>query len=172
LSYYPIFLGLGSNIGDREQFLKEAVQSLNNSDNFQVSNISCLYETEPKYLKDQARFYNLVLEGVSELTADDLLDFCKHIEARLGRDFQQKRNSPREIDIDILFFSDQVISSALLTIPHQKIEERRFVLQPITDIAPDYIHPVKNRTMQELLNNCSDTDQIEKIKDIKSWISH
>ncbi len=172
MSYYPIFLGLGSNIGDREHFLKEAVQSLNNSDNFQVSNISCLYETEPKYLREQARFYNLVLEGVSELTADDLLDFSKKIEAQSGRDFQQKRNGPRKIDIDILFFSDQVMSSALLTIPHQKIEERRFVLQPITDIAPDYIHPVKNRTIQELLNNCSDTDQIEKIKDIKSWISH
>ncbi|MCK4716075.1 MAG: 2-amino-4-hydroxy-6-hydroxymethyldihydropteridine diphosphokinase, partial [Candidatus Marinimicrobia bacterium] len=116
--------------------------------------------------------YNLVLEGVSELTAADLLDFCKHVEAQSGRDFQQQRNGPREIDIDILFFTDQVISSALLTIPHQKIEERRFVLQPITDIAPDYVHPVKNRTMQELLNNCSDTDQVEKIKDIKSWISH
>jgi len=172
LSYYPIFLGLGSNIGNREQFLKEAVQSLNNSDNFQISNISCLYETEPKYFREQARFYNLVLEGVSELAAADLLDFSEHIETQLGRDFQQKRNGPRKIDIDILFFSDSVISSALLTIPHQKIAERRFVLQPITDIAPDYIHPVKNRTMQELLNNCSDTDQVEKIKDIKSWISH
>lgn len=172
MSYYPIFLGLGSNIGDREQFLKETVQSLNASDKFQIGNISCLYETEPKYLREQARFYNLVLEGVSELTAENLFKFSKQIEAKSGRDFQQIRNGPREIDIDILFFTDRVISSALLTIPHPKIEERRFVLQPITDIAPDYVHPVKNKTMQELLNNCSDTGQIEKIKDIKSWISH
>lgn len=133
--------------------------------------MSGLFETEPKYLKAQDYFYNFVVEGSTDLDADRLLTYCKKIEQDLGRDFQQVRYGPREIDIDILFFTDQIIHNNRLDIPHPGIAERKFVLQPLAEIAAAFVHPVLKVTISELLQSCEDQCHVSKIKDLISWIS-
>ena len=169
--WFPIYLGFGSNIADRESFLKQGLDYLVSRNHFQITRISSLYETEPKYLKEQDYFYNFVSEGSTDLDANELLIYCKKIEQELGRNFQQVRYGPREIDIDLLFFTDQIIHHDRLDIPHPGITDRRFVLQPLAEIAPEYLHPVLKVTISELLQLCKDQGQVEKIKDLISWIS-
>jgi len=171
LTWFPVYLGFGSNIADRESFLKQGLNYLISRNHFQVTRISSLYETEPKYLKEQDYFYNFVAEGSTDLDADELLTYCKKIEQDLGRNFRQVRYGPREIDLDILFFADEIVHNERLNIPHPRIAERKFVLQPLTEIAPEYLHPVLKVTISELLQLCKDQGQVEKIKDLISWIS-
>lgn len=172
MNYYPVFLGLGSNIGDREYFLHQAIIQLESSKTFHPNKISSLYKTAPKYFREQEYFYNLTIEGSTNSNPDDLLEQCKIVEEKLGRNFSGRRYGPRQIDIDILFFNNRVIRKDILFIPHQKIAERMFVLKPLSEIAPDFIHPLLKSSVQELLINCRDNDYIEKIKDINSWISY
>ena len=169
--WFPIYLGFGSNIADRESFLKQGLDYLVSRNHFQITRISSLYETEPKYLKEQDYFYNFVSEGSTDLDANELLIYCKKIEQDLGRNFRQMRYGPREIDIDLLFFADEIIQNNRLDIPHPGIADRRFVLQPMAEIAPEYIHPVLKVTINELLQSCEDQSQVDKIKDLISWIS-
>ena len=169
--WFPIYLGFGSNIADRESFLKQGLDYLVSRNHFQITRISSLYETEPKYLKEQDYFYNFVSEGSTDLDANELLIYCKKIEQDLGRNFRQMRYGPREIDIDLLFFADEIIQNNRLDIPHPGIADRRFVLQPMAEIAPEYIHPVLKVTISELLQSCEDQSQVDKIKDLISWIS-
>jgi len=164
-------LGFGSNIADRESFLKQGLDYLVSRNHFQITRISSLYETEPKYLKEQDYFYNFVSEGSTDLDANELLIYCKKIEQDLGRNFRQMRYGPREIDIDLLFFADEIIQNNRLDIPHPGIADRRFVLQPMAEIAPEYIHPVLKVTISKLLQSCEDQSQVDKIKDLISWIS-
>ena len=169
--WFPIYLGFGSNIADRESFLKQGLDYLVSRNHFQITRISSLYETEPKYLKEQDYFYNFVSEGSTDLDANELLIYCKKIEQDLGRNFRQMRYGPREIDIDLLFFADEIIQNNRLDIPHPGIADRRFVLQPMAEIAPEYIHPVLKVTISKLLQSCEDQSQVDKIKDLISWIS-
>jgi len=171
LIWFPIYLGFGSNIADRESFLKQGLDYLVSRNHFQITRISSLYETEPKYLKEQDYFYNFVSEGSTDLDANELLIYCKKIEQDLGRNFRQMRYGPREIDIDLLFFADEIIQNNRLDIPHPGIADRRFVLQPMAEIAPEYIHPVLKVTISKLLQSCEDQSQVDKIKDLISWIS-
>ena len=171
MTWFPVYLGFGSNIADRESFLKQGLNYLISRNHFQVTRISSLYETEPKYLKEQDYFYNFVAEGSTDLDADELLTYCKKIEQDLGRNFRQVRYGPREIDLDILFFADEIVHNERLNIPHPRIAERKFVLQPLTEIAPAYIHPVLKVTISELFQSCKDLSQVAKIKDLISWIS-
>jgi len=171
LIWFPVYLGFGSNIADRESYLKQGLNYLVSRNHFRITRISGLYETEPKYLKEQDYFYNFVAEGSTDLDADELLTYCKKIEEDLGRDFRQVRYGPREIDIDILFFVDEIVHNDRLDIPHPGIAERRFVLQPLAEIAPEYIHPVLKVTISELFRSCKDHSQVSKIKDLISWIS-
>jgi len=169
---FPIYLALGSNIGNREDHLKEAIKKLTGEAIIKVTNISDLYETEPKYYQNQTEFYNIAVEGQTNLTCTELLSACKKVESEMGRDFGQFRNGPRIIDIDIIFFGQMVFTTDTLTIPHPRMDERRFVLQPMLDLAPDFVHPLKNKSIAALYEKCPDNDQITKIKDIKFWISH
>jgi|SRR5579883_668428 len=139
-----VYLGLGSNVGDREGNLKSAIERL------PVVRVSPIYETEPVDYTDQPWFLNLVVEIETDLSPRDLLRFTAAIEQDLGRT-RDIPKGPRTIDIDILFYGDVVVDEPDLQIPHPRIAERRFVLAPLADLAPDFRHPVTHRTVREML---------------------
>jgi len=142
-----VYLGLGSNIGDREAFLAHAVSSL--PPEVLPTRCSSLYETQPWGFKEQAEFLNLVMEARTALSPAELLVYLKSLEKDVGRK-TSFLNGPREIDIDILFYGDQVIEDDSLILPHPELHERSFVLGPLSDIAPDLIHPGLNKSVIEL----------------------
>jgi len=134
-----VYLSLGSNMGNRKINLKKALKLLKGNPGIDIENISSLYETEPMYVEDQKSFYNIVVRASIESTMGpfELLGSIKAIEYGLGRRKVGTRYGPRLIDIDILYFGDEVIKSEILEIPHPKIIERKFVLLPLSEIAPD-----------------------------------
>lgn len=145
-----IYLGLGSNLGDRSANLAQARSNL--TPEFKVTRASPVYETAPWGVGDQPDYLNQVLEGTSELSPRELLEYVKSIEARLGRR-ETFRYGPRVIDIDILFFDDLVINESGLEVPHPRLEERAFILTPLHDLAPELVHPSKGRTVREMLDS-------------------
>jgi 2-amino-4-hydroxy-6-hydroxymethyldihydropteridine diphosphokinase len=143
------FLALGSNIGDREANLREAVDRLG-SDEIRVRRRSSLYETEPRELLDQPWFLNAVVEVETSLFPMQLLARVREIERQMGRR-RVTPKGPRNIDIDILFYGRTVIATAELEVPHPRMAQRRFVLEPLAEIAPDFRHPVTGKTANEML---------------------
>lgn len=148
MSGVTIYLALGSNLGDRMGNLKSAVERL--SQKMTIKKLSSVYETEPVYYEEQPLYLNAVLSAVTELEPFDLLRFVKSIESDLGRQ-PSFRNAPRLIDIDIVFYSDRVVQTAELIIPHPRIAERAFVLAPLAEIAPELVHPVTHEKVEDLL---------------------
>ena len=148
---HTVYLALGSNLGNRAANLKEAIASL--PPQMEVKARSKVYETPPWGHTEQENFYNQVLRANTYLAPELLLKHLKRLEVALGRkpSFQ---NGPRLIDMDILFYDDLVLNTPALTIPHPHVHERGFVLLPMMDIAPDYVHPVKQRSVRELLAGC------------------
>lgn len=144
-----VYLGLGSNVGEREAMLQRAVDVLHARD-LRVKRISPVYETEPLERRNQRWFLNAVVEAETELFPLQLLARIGRIEKQLGRK-RLAEDSPRTLDIDILFFGRSVISLPLLEIPHPRLRERRFVLAPLAELAPDLRDPVTRRTVRELL---------------------
>jgi len=147
MEQHTIYLALGSNLGNRLANLKEAIASL--PPQMEVKAKSDVYETSPWGFKEQAMFLNQVLRAETYLKPDPLLRHLKRLEVALGRK-PTFENGPRLIDIDILFYDDLVLYSPTLTIPHPSMHERGFVLVPMMDIAPDFEHPVKKKTVREL----------------------
>ncbi len=160
-----IALSLGSNIGDRLANLSLAIDLLRSSEIVSKVVTSAIYESEPVGETNQENFLNLCLSGISEHTALELLGFVKSVEHYVGRQIR-KRWHEREIDIDIIFFGDLVIQSSNLVIPHERMHERRFVLQPLAEILPNKIHPIFGITVQNLLEKCSDSSQVKLFKSI------
>jgi len=142
-----VYLGLGSNIGDKEQQIKNAITFI--GDCCKVIKESPLYLTEPVGLSDQDWFLNGVVEIETDINPKILLSKVKSIERKLGRK-KTVKNGPRCIDIDILFYGDQVVQTKNLVIPHPLIQKRLFVLQPMKDLNPCFIHPVLHKTIKEL----------------------
>lgn len=142
-----IYLGLGSNLGDREENLRRAERAL--APAVVIRKISSTYETEPQYVVDQPRFLNRVLCGVTQLAPHALLAFLKQIERDLGR-VPSERFGPRLVDLDILYYEDKIVNDADLQIPHPRISEREFVLRPMLEIAPDLPHPVTGETTADM----------------------
>jgi 2-amino-4-hydroxy-6-hydroxymethyldihydropteridine diphosphokinase len=138
------YLSLGSNLGDREGNLRAAI------DRLKPRRVSPIYETEPVDHTAQPFFLNLVVEAETSLMPMQLLAHTQRIERELGRR-RTIPKGPRTIDIDILFFGDRVIRAGRLEVPHPRLHERRFVLQPLADLAPDLRHPVTHRTVREML---------------------
>ena len=146
-----IFLGLGSNKGDRERFIREAVKKLKNFPGIEVLKCSSLYETTPYGNEEQDNFLNLVIRINSEHEPEYLLEIIKNIEEEMGRQTTE-RWGPREIDIDILFYDNVIVNKENLTIPHEDLTKRGFVLYPLNEIAPELIHPVYDKRISELLS--------------------
>ncbi|MBM3812159.1 MAG: 2-amino-4-hydroxy-6-hydroxymethyldihydropteridine diphosphokinase [Acidimicrobiia bacterium] len=143
------FLGLGSNLGDRRQNLDTALERLAGK-SLQVVRVSSIYETEPRGIQGQPWFLNLVAEVETELLPVLLLKHLQRVEKSMGRQ-RTISKGPRVIDIDILLYAQFVIDTPHLTVPHALMEERRFVLEPMTELAPELRHPVYKRTMREML---------------------
>jgi 2-amino-4-hydroxy-6-hydroxymethyldihydropteridine diphosphokinase len=144
-----VYLSLGSNLGDRQATLAGALRLLRAPD-LRILRFSPVYETEPQDVEAQPWFLNLVVEAETDLFPKQLLARVQKIERQLGRK-RIAAKGPRAIDIDILLYGDLVISVAGLEVPHPRMAERRFVLQPLADLAPGLRHPVLRRTAQELL---------------------
>jgi 2-amino-4-hydroxy-6-hydroxymethyldihydropteridine diphosphokinase len=145
-----IYLSLGSNIGGREQNLTTAISRLQ-SPGLKILRVSPIYETEPVLYADQRWFLNLAIHGETTLFPMQLLRRIAGIERALGRT-RTVPNGPRTIDIDILLYGNAVVHTATLDIPHPRMEDRRFVLAPLADLAPELRHPVTHKTVREMLD--------------------
>ena len=155
---HTIYLALGSNVGDRQANLKEAISQL--APQVTVTAESAIYETEPWGFEDQDDFLNMVVQGETELKPLELLKHLKQIEANVGRT-KTFLNGPREIDLDILFYDDLIFEDQALAIPHPRLHERDFVLVPLADIAPDLVHPIWNHRIRDMLNNLPSSNDIK-----------
>ncbi len=151
------YLSAGTNMGDRQANLEFAVDWLAKAAS--VSNTSFYYETEPVDFLEQPWFLNQVIELKTMLTPTELLSFCQEIEASRGR-IRTFPNAPRILDLDILLYGNLVINQERLIIPHPRLAERKFVLEPLVQIAPDIIHPVLKKSMRSLLQNCTDPSEV------------
>ncbi|HMR67776.1 MAG TPA: 2-amino-4-hydroxy-6-hydroxymethyldihydropteridine diphosphokinase, partial [Anaerolineae bacterium] len=149
----PVYIALGSNLGDRRSNLIDAISQLRQK--VDIDRISAVYETEPAYVTDQPRFYNMVLSGTTALPPHELLRFLKSIERRMGRE-RKIRYGPRPIDLDILVYGDLRLETDTLTIPHPRIAERAFVLVPLAEIAPQLVIPGLAFTVAELAKQLDD----------------
>jgi len=153
-----VYLGLGSNMGNRQENLDKALDFL--SQRLRMGKISSVYDTDPIGNIEQPRFLNLVCQAYTRLAPTALLALAKGIESKLGR--IGKSNAPRPIDIDILLYDKQVIETPELIIPHPRMTERAFVLTPLAEIAPDLMHPVSGKTVKELLEGIREKQGVFK----------
>ncbi|MFC1873845.1 2-amino-4-hydroxy-6-hydroxymethyldihydropteridine diphosphokinase [Chloroflexota bacterium] len=152
------YLGLGTNMGDRQGNLDRALELLSR---LSIGKVSSIYDTEPAGNANQPRFLNMACQVSTSLAPTELLALAKGIESKLGR-VPGKPNSPRPIDIDILFYGDQILETPELIIPHPRLTERAFVLVPLAEIAADLKHPVNGRTMRELLKAVTEKQGVLK----------
>jgi 2-amino-4-hydroxy-6-hydroxymethyldihydropteridine diphosphokinase len=155
-----IYLGLGSNIGDREAQLNAAVKALEARD-IAVRRSASLYATEPRDFEDQPWFLNTVFEVRTLHEPAALLERCLEIEREAGR-VRDRFKGPRPIDIDILFYKNRILDQPHLVVPHPRYRERRFVLIPLVELAPDLADPACGLTMQQLLDLCRDAGEVRR----------
>ena len=145
----PIYLALGTNLGDREANLQKAIDSL--APKVRPIRKSSVYATPPWGYTGQPEFLNQVIEVDTLLQPLPLLHLLKSIEADMGRE-ETFRYGPRLIDLDILFYGSEVVEGEIITIPHPRLQDRAFALMPLAEIAPDFVHPVLNKTVREMLD--------------------
>ncbi|RIN77706.1 2-amino-4-hydroxy-6-hydroxymethyldihydropteridine diphosphokinase [Staphylococcus simulans] len=155
-----VFLGLGSNVGDRENQLKEAIRLLDEQPGIKVVKVSSFYETEPVGYVDQPDFLNLCVEIQTELSPKAVLESGLAIEQQLHR-VRKERWGPRTLDIDILLYGDQIIEEEDLTIPHPRMTERAFVLIPLQEIAPNKVEP---RTQTKIKDITVPNETVKKVQ--------
>ena len=156
-----VYLSLGSNVGDRERHLREALSRLQSEG--RILSVSSFYETEPVEFADQAWFLNCAAALETAECPQALMKNLLAIEQDMGRRRTRKKG-PRTIDLDILMFGDTVIDTPELTIPHPSMQRRRFVLEPLAEIAPQALHPVSNKTVRQLLDELPPGENVRKLE--------
>jgi len=158
-----IVLSIGSNVGDKVKNIKDSVSLIEKEFKANVKK-SPVYDTEPLYYEDQENFYNCCVTFKSDLSAKEIFKITASIEKRLKRKRGGIPQGPRTIDIDIVFVGDQIIADESLTIPHPCMQDRLFVLKPLCDIMPKFVHPALLLSIEEILQDCPDASHVEKIK--------
>ena len=153
-----IYLGLGSNLGNKPANLKRAIIHLKKI--IKVRKISAFYKTEPVGYKNQGWFLNCAVEAETGIKPLDLLKLLKSIEKKLKR-VKTIKYGPRTIDIDILFYGDKIIKSKKLIVPHPGMHKRLFVIEPLSSINPNFVHPIIKKTIKELKNNLQHKNGVE-----------
>ena len=159
-----VYLCLGSNLGEREENLTRALTLL--SQKVKLEKVSSIYETEPVGYKEQPSFLNLACRITTDLNPGELLHLAKDIETKMGRR-PCFLNSPRPIDIDILFYDDKIMRTQDLIIPHPRLAGRAFVLIPLAEIAPGLIHPELGKSIAELANSVKGHNGVQKLHYVK-----
>ncbi|MFA5317361.1 MAG: 2-amino-4-hydroxy-6-hydroxymethyldihydropteridine diphosphokinase [Dehalococcoidales bacterium] len=154
-----VYLGLGTNLGDRESNINRALDMM--SQRLRLGAVSSVYETEPEGKVNQPHFLNQVIQAFTRLSPQDLLALAKGIELKLGR--TGGSGEPRPIDIDILFYGDLVMDTPELIIPHSRLAERAFALVPLAEIAPGLMHPVLGKTIRDLLQAITEVQGVLKL---------
>lgn len=160
-----VYLGIGSNLGDRQANLARALKLL--GERLHIELVSSLYETEPVDYAEQPPFLNAICRAQTELGPMQLLSLVKGIEASLGR-VPSFPNAPRPIDIDIIFYGDLIMETPELTIPHPRLEERAFVLIPLLEVAPDLRHPVSGENVKDLAARVGGREGVKKIGELEA----
>lgn len=145
-----VFLGFGSNKGDRLKYFTQAIDLLTKDRKCIFKNFSSVYETTPYGLTEQENFYNAAAEIETDLEIEGMYTLIKSIELEIGREKNGLRWGPREIDVDILFYNNLIYSSNKLTIPHKEILQRDFVIIPLKEIAAEFVHPVLNKKLGDI----------------------
>jgi 2-amino-4-hydroxy-6-hydroxymethyldihydropteridine diphosphokinase len=154
-----VYLGIGSNMGEREENLGRALDLL--SQRMRMGKMSSIYDTEPLGNTNQPHFLNMVCQVFTRLAPEGLLALAKGIESKMGR--YGRSGNPRPIDIDILLYGEGVIETPELVIPHPRMAERAFVLVPLAEIAPELVHPVSGKTIKEL------KEAIKEVQGVFKW---
>ena len=159
-----LYVLLGGNLGNKRQVFSEARTRLNKQVGL-ITAQSGIYETEPWGFQSDDIFWNQALEIATALSPEEVLHQTQQIETELGRIRKANQYDSRVIDIDILFFGDQIIKTETLIIPHSRIQERKFALVPLCEIAAELIHPVFQKSIRQILNECTDPLKVEKVSD-------
>ena len=157
------YLGLGSNLGDREAKIEEAIGRISAGPGITFLRSSSVFETEPWGDRDQPDYLNCAVEIRTVIDVFELFAFVKNVERRMGR-LPAPKNAPRIIDVDILLYGVLELQSAELIIPHARLAQRRFVLAPLDELIPDRHHPVLGSTIHELLATCFDMSRVRKFR--------
>ncbi len=157
-----VVLLLGSNLGDSQSLFQQTIVLL--SDRVGVIELrSSLYESPPWGFEHENDFYNQVLVLQTALAPEQMLRECLQIETDLGRERKEQGYAARTIDVDLLFVGDEVIESDVLILPHPRLQLRRFTLLPLVELMPDFIHPVLQKKMRVLLQECEDQSEVKKV---------
>jgi 2-amino-4-hydroxy-6-hydroxymethyldihydropteridine diphosphokinase len=158
-----VYLLLGGNLGDKRQVFDGTVKLLNEQVG-KITRQSHIYETEPWGFESSEQFWNQVLELSVSLSPEEVLNQTQQIEQMMGRTRKARQYDSRIIDIDILFYGEEIINLPNLVIPHPRIQERKFAMVPLAEITPDMNHPVFQKTIRQLLAECTDQLRVEKVE--------
>jgi 2-amino-4-hydroxy-6-hydroxymethyldihydropteridine diphosphokinase len=154
-----VYLALGSNLGDRAEYLRAGRRDLADH-RVEIIRAASVYASEPLEVIDQPWFLNTVLEADTYLLPEELLQVCLHVEKQNQR-IRQITKGPRTLDIDIIFYGNDTVRKSGLTIPHPSFSQRRFVLVPLAELAPDFIDPATGKTVRTLLDECNDNSRVQ-----------
>jgi 2-amino-4-hydroxy-6-hydroxymethyldihydropteridine diphosphokinase len=167
---HRVYLIIGGNLGERELNLTQTISQVESKVG-KIVQKSDIYESEPWGFEHQTPFLNQVLEVETSLSALCLLDACQQIEKDLGRNRFSEGYEARTVDIDVLFFDDRIYTLPPIIIPHKLLHERMFVLQPLSQIAPDLTHPLIGLTITELKSKCADKSRVQRYVPVNEGVS-